>query len=121
MSLSLGPKDPDPALHTTVRKYFIMEKMGDKDIVRRAFKTFQSNFNQPKTSGEDRSLVKTQVVRVEKSIWTAVVYFDKWSYLPEEYHIDLKMFSYVFLGQVPSRGTMPKVSTSTSLQKENGR
>ena len=121
--MSLDPSNPAPAPHNTnmMRKSFIMEKMGDKDIVRRAFKTFQNNFNQPKTSGEDRSLVKTQVVRVEKSIWTAVVYFDKWSYLPEEYHIDLKMFSYVFLGQVPSRGTMPKVSTSTSLQKENGR
>ncbi|KAJ1389875.1 hypothetical protein SESBI_37882 [Sesbania bispinosa] len=60
MSLSLGPSNPDPAPHTTMRKSLIMEKMGDKDIVKRAFKTFQNNFNQPKTSGEDRSLVKKQ-------------------------------------------------------------
>ena len=38
-----------------------MEKMGDKDIVKRAFKTFQNNFNQPKTSGENKSLVKEKV------------------------------------------------------------
>ncbi|XP_019423601.1 PREDICTED: protein WVD2-like 7 [Lupinus angustifolius] len=72
----------DPAPHTTMRKSFIMEKMGDKDIVKRAFKTFQNNVHQPKTFGEDRSLVKKQV---------------------------------------PSRGTVPKVSTSTPLRKENGR
>ncbi|KAF1874979.1 hypothetical protein Lal_00007595 [Lupinus albus] len=72
----------DPAPHTTMRKSFIMEKMGDKDIVKRAFKTFQNNVHQPKTFGEDRSLVKKQV---------------------------------------PSKGTVPKISTSTALRKENGR
>ncbi|XP_061360807.1 protein WVD2-like 7 [Gastrolobium bilobum] len=82
MSLSLGPCNPDPAPHATMRKSFIMENMGDKDIVKRAFKTFQNNFNQPKTSDEDRSLVKKQV---------------------------------------PSRGTVPKVATTTALRKENGR
>ncbi|KAK7307174.1 hypothetical protein VNO77_40001 [Canavalia gladiata] len=61
MSLSLGPNNPDPAPHTTMRKSLIMEKMGDKDIVKRAFKTFQNSFNQPKPSGEDKSLVKKQV------------------------------------------------------------
>nr|ACU14162.1 unknown [Glycine max] len=44
-----------------MRKSLIMEKMGDKDIVKRAFKTFQNNFNQPKTSGENKSLVKEKV------------------------------------------------------------
>ncbi|CAL0314030.1 unnamed protein product [Lupinus luteus] len=72
----------DPAPHTTMRKSFIMEKMGDKDIVKRTFKTFQNNAHQPKTLGEERSLVKKQV---------------------------------------PSRGAVPKVSTSTALRKENGR
>lgn len=72
MSLSLGPSNPDPAPQTTMRKSSIMEKMGDKDIVKRAFKTFQNNFNQPKTSGEDRSLVKKQVIG--KSLWTTVIY-----------------------------------------------
>ncbi|RDX63050.1 Protein WVD2-like 7, partial [Mucuna pruriens] len=58
MSLSLASSKPDPAPHTTMRKSLIMEKMGDKDIVKRAFKTFQNNFNMPKTSGENKSFVK---------------------------------------------------------------
>ncbi|XP_027360238.1 protein WVD2-like 7 isoform X2 [Abrus precatorius] len=62
MSLSLGPNNPDPAPHTAMRKSLIMEKMGDKDIVKRAFKTFQNSFNQPKSSGEDISLIKKQQV-----------------------------------------------------------
>ena len=37
-----------------------MEKMGDKDIVKRAFKTFQNSSNQPKTFGEDKSLVPSR-------------------------------------------------------------
>ncbi|OIV94537.1 hypothetical protein TanjilG_25599 [Lupinus angustifolius] len=61
MSMSSGRSNPDPVPHTTMRKSFIMEKMGDKDIVKRAFKTFQNNFNQTETSGEDRSFVKKQV------------------------------------------------------------
>ncbi|XP_073143843.1 protein WVD2-like 7 isoform X2 [Henckelia pumila] len=44
MSLSLGPaKSLNPFGMT--RKSLIMEKMGDKDIVRRAFKSFQSQIN----------------------------------------------------------------------------
>ncbi|ESW25678.1 hypothetical protein PHAVU_003G056200 [Phaseolus vulgaris] len=61
MSLSLGPSQLDPAPRTSVRKSLIMERMGDKDIVKRAFKTFQNNFNQPKTSGENKSMVKEKV------------------------------------------------------------
>lgn len=63
MSMSLGPSNPDPVPHTTMRKSLIMEQMGDKDIVKRAFKTFQNKFNQPKASGEvDRSSVTKQVI-----------------------------------------------------------
>ncbi|ESW29520.1 hypothetical protein PHAVU_002G077200 [Phaseolus vulgaris] len=61
MSLSLAPSNPDPAPQATMRRSLIMEKMGDKDIVKRAFKTFQNSFNQPKTPGEDKSLIKKQV------------------------------------------------------------
>ncbi|XP_014510397.1 protein WVD2-like 4 isoform X2 [Vigna radiata var. radiata] len=61
MSLSLGPSQSEPGPRTTVRKSLIMERMGDKDIVKRAFKTFQNNFNQPKTSGENKSLVPSKV------------------------------------------------------------
>jgi len=63
MSLSLAPSNPDPAPQATMRRSLIMEKMGDKDIVKRAFKTFQNSFNQPKTPGEDKSLIKKQVIQ----------------------------------------------------------
>ncbi|KAB2624651.1 cell wall protein DAN4 [Pyrus ussuriensis x Pyrus communis] len=39
---------------TTTRKSSIMENMGDKDIVKRAFKTFQNNYNQPQPSNEEK-------------------------------------------------------------------
>uniref|UniRef100_A0A7C9B0P1 TPX2 C-terminal domain-containing protein n=1 Tax=Opuntia streptacantha TaxID=393608 RepID=A0A7C9B0P1_OPUST len=42
MSLSLEPANCDPAVLMTTRKSLIMEKMGDKDIVKRAFKAFQN-------------------------------------------------------------------------------
>ena len=70
MSLSLAPSNPDPAPQSTMRRSLIMERMGDKDIVKRAFKTFHNSFNQPKTSVEDKSLIKKQVIG--KSSWTTV-------------------------------------------------
>ncbi|CAN6727271.1 unnamed protein product [Malus baccata var. baccata] len=39
---------------TTTRKSSIMENMGDKDIVKRAFKTFQNTYNQPQPSSEEK-------------------------------------------------------------------
>ncbi|KAJ8424814.1 hypothetical protein Cgig2_013009 [Carnegiea gigantea] len=42
MSLSLEPANSDPAALMTTRKSLFMEKMGDKDIVKRAFKAFQN-------------------------------------------------------------------------------
>lgn len=61
ISLSLGPSSSDPVSLTTTRKSLIMEKMGDKDIVKRAFKTFQNNYNQLKSSKEERSPAPKQV------------------------------------------------------------
>ncbi|XP_021818786.1 protein WVD2-like 7 isoform X2 [Prunus avium] len=61
MSLSLDPAKSDSASPTTTRKSFIMENMGDKDIVRRAFRTFQNNYNQPKSSSEEKSSTPTQL------------------------------------------------------------
>ncbi|GMJ13164.1 hypothetical protein like AT1G24160 [Hibiscus trionum] len=58
MSLSLDPSSPaPPSLHATTatRKSLFMEKMGDKDIVKRAFKTFQSDYNQLKPSSHEQS------------------------------------------------------------------
>ncbi|KAL6567762.1 hypothetical protein OROGR_001430 [Orobanche gracilis] len=56
MSLSLGPTNSLGGLSTT-RKSLIMESMGDKDIVKRAFKTFQNRTN-GLTSDEKPSAVK---------------------------------------------------------------
>ncbi|XLT01306.1 hypothetical protein HN51_050657 [Arachis hypogaea] len=47
LSMNLVQRYHDPVPHNTVEKSLIMQKIGDKDIVRRAFKTFQNNYNQP--------------------------------------------------------------------------
>ncbi|KAM7250878.1 hypothetical protein ACFE04_022761 [Oxalis oulophora] len=68
MSLNLDSPNPDPpnsnppSLMTT-RKSFIMEQMGDKEIVKRAFKSFQKNYNkdQSKSSDEVQSAIPNQV------------------------------------------------------------
>ncbi|KAG8366228.1 hypothetical protein BUALT_Bualt17G0054700 [Buddleja alternifolia] len=56
MSLSLDPTNPVANLSSS-RKSLIMEKMGDKDIVKRAFKTFQ-NRSIGSYSDEKPSIVK---------------------------------------------------------------
>jgi hypothetical protein len=66
MSLSLGspnsdpPNSDSPSLMTT-RKSFIMEQMGDKEIVKRAFKSFQNHYNQLKSSSEQKTAIPIQV------------------------------------------------------------
>ncbi|KAK8512900.1 hypothetical protein V6N13_090361 [Hibiscus sabdariffa] len=55
MSLSLGPPGSSFTSLAATRKSLIMEKMGDKDIVKRTFKTFQNNYNQLKPSGQEQS------------------------------------------------------------------
>ncbi|KAL3631079.1 hypothetical protein CASFOL_024063 [Castilleja foliolosa] len=50
MSLSLGPTDSVGELAAMTRKSLIMERMGDKDIVKRAFKTFQNRMGDEKAS-----------------------------------------------------------------------
>lgn len=50
LSLSVDASGSNPAPPSTTRKSLIMERMGDKDIVKRAFKTFQSNYNELRSS-----------------------------------------------------------------------
>ncbi|XP_010471008.1 PREDICTED: protein WVD2-like 7 [Camelina sativa] len=52
ISLNLDQPGSDLTAIGTTRKSLIMERMGDKDIVRRAFKTFQKSFDQMKHSGD---------------------------------------------------------------------
>ncbi|XP_007044467.2 PREDICTED: protein WVD2-like 4 isoform X1 [Theobroma cacao] len=61
MSLSLGPSDSGLVSLPATRKSLIMEKMGDKDIVKRAFKTFQSNYHQLKPSSQEQYAASKQV------------------------------------------------------------
>ncbi|XP_038891757.1 protein WVD2-like 7 isoform X2 [Benincasa hispida] len=67
MSLSLGTPNSDPSSGIGIRRSFIMEKMADKDIVKRAFKTFQNSFNQMKSSPqEERSSAPKMVPARER-------------------------------------------------------
>ncbi|KAL6983596.1 hypothetical protein U1Q18_016978 [Sarracenia purpurea var. burkii] len=75
MSLNLGPANSDSTSLTPIRKSLIMEKMGDKDIVKRAFKTFQNNFNQVRASGYENSSGQKEVVpttRPEQKLSTSL-------------------------------------------------
>ncbi|XP_073057169.1 protein WVD2-like 7 [Primulina eburnea] len=60
MSLSLGPAKSSTPFGMT-RKSMIMEKMGDKDIVRRAFKSFQSQINGLPTDGKSSTIKQVKV------------------------------------------------------------
>ncbi|XP_010512083.1 PREDICTED: protein WVD2-like 7 [Camelina sativa] len=61
ISLNLDQPGSDPTVIATTRKSLIMERMGDKDIVRRAFKTFQKSFDQLKPSGDGQNSSPKQV------------------------------------------------------------
>ncbi|CAD5313611.1 unnamed protein product [Arabidopsis thaliana] len=45
ISMNLDPPASDPTALPSTRKSLIMERMGDKDIVKRAFKSFQKSFD----------------------------------------------------------------------------
>ncbi|KAL0698935.1 hypothetical protein Bca4012_055057 [Brassica carinata] len=45
MSMSLGPSASDPTSLTSTRKSLIMERIGDSNIVKRSFKTFQKSYD----------------------------------------------------------------------------
>ncbi|XP_022977440.1 protein WVD2-like 7 [Cucurbita maxima] len=72
MSLSLGTPNSDPSSVTGIRRSFIMEKMGDKDIVKRAFKTFQNSFNQMKSSPQEERLSAPKMLPTKKRETTRI-------------------------------------------------
>ncbi|VVA94730.1 unnamed protein product [Arabis nemorensis] len=60
-SLNLAQPSSDPTALVTTRKSLIMERMGDKEIVRRAFKSFQKSFDQLRPSGDGEDTAPKQV------------------------------------------------------------
>ncbi|WZZ72302.1 hypothetical protein YC2023_083672 [Brassica napus] len=54
----LGPSASDPTSLTSTRKSLIMERMGDKDIVKRAFKTFQKSYGFKASVDEQKPALK---------------------------------------------------------------
>lgn len=59
--LNVDQSCSDPTAVPTTRKSLIMERMGDKDIVRRAFKSFQKSFDQMKSTGDEEDTAPKQV------------------------------------------------------------
>ncbi|XP_026436263.1 protein WVD2-like 7 isoform X2 [Papaver somniferum] len=55
MSLNAPPVKSDSSFLNTTRRSLIMEQMGDKDIVKRAFKAFRNTYGTPLSNGEGTS------------------------------------------------------------------
>ncbi|XP_058193257.1 protein WVD2-like 7 [Rhododendron vialii] len=76
MSPSLSPANSESTPPTMTRKSLIMEKMGDKDIVKRAFKTFQNNFNQVQSFSSSYEMssreTKVSTARPEQKFGTSL-------------------------------------------------
>ncbi|KAL9311272.1 hypothetical protein AtEden1_Chr1g0070781 [Arabidopsis thaliana] len=62
ISLNVDQSVSDPTAVPTTRKSLIMERMGDKDIVRRAFKSFQKSFDQMKSTDDGQDTAPKQVL-----------------------------------------------------------
>ncbi|KAF8102254.1 hypothetical protein N665_0199s0029 [Sinapis alba] len=67
-SLNLNQPSSDPTALATTRKSLIMEHMGDKEIVRRVFKTFQKSFDQIKPSEDGQDSAPKQVSSKSTSV-----------------------------------------------------
>lgn len=65
-SLNLNQPSSDPTALSTTRKSLIMERMGDKEIVRRAFKSFQKSFDQVKEQDTAPKQVPAKATSVPK-------------------------------------------------------
>ncbi|KAG2303751.1 hypothetical protein Bca52824_032402 [Brassica carinata] len=70
MSMSLGPSASDPSALTSTRKSLIMERMGDKDIVKRAFKSFQKSYDLGTSVDEQKPAPKQNPAKSSTSIPT---------------------------------------------------
>ncbi|CAH8363882.1 unnamed protein product [Eruca vesicaria subsp. sativa] len=71
-SLNLDQPSSDPTPLSTTRRSLIMERMGDKEIVRRAFKTFQKSFDQMKEQDTAPKQVPAKATSVSKLATTGL-------------------------------------------------
>ncbi|KAG2320904.1 hypothetical protein Bca52824_014117 [Brassica carinata] len=67
MSMSQGPSASDPTALTSTRKSLIMDRMGDKDIVKRAFKTFQKSYDFKASVDEQKPALKQTAAKPTSS------------------------------------------------------
>ncbi|XP_039062067.1 protein WVD2-like 7 isoform X2 [Hibiscus syriacus] len=116
MSLRVDPSSPDPASLPATRKSLFMEKMGDKDIVKRAFKTFQSNNNRLKPSCQEQSAAAKPVLCCHFRILILKIYL---TFLLLHKFTFMHLLFRFFL-QAPAKGRESRVPTLTTPQKENG-
>ncbi|XP_047318703.1 protein WVD2-like 7 isoform X2 [Impatiens glandulifera] len=68
MSMNLGHSNSNHPSSSSTRKSLIMEKMGDKDIVKRAFRTFQNSVNQLRSPADEKSTQRKQVSASSSSV-----------------------------------------------------
>ncbi|RZC80119.1 hypothetical protein C5167_042695 [Papaver somniferum] len=61
MSLNAPPVKSDSSFLNTTRRSLIMEQMGDKEIVKRAFKAFKNTYGTPLSNGEGTSSTSQQL------------------------------------------------------------
>ncbi|CAI9785190.1 unnamed protein product [Fraxinus pennsylvanica] len=106
-SLSLGPANSSATFPTT-RKSFIMEKMGDKDIVKRAFKTFQNHINELRTPSNAEFCTPKQVSSM------ASEQKDSSSFTPRKENEGLRKSTEKTLTQRARSGTRSKTMTESS-------
>ncbi|OVA14331.1 hypothetical protein BVC80_9023g29 [Macleaya cordata] len=70
MSLNVPPTKSDSSFQNTTRRSFIMEKMGDKEIVKKAFRAFQNTYNPSKAyvSSAPQQVSKKEPERITSSM-----------------------------------------------------
>lgn len=107
MSMSLGPSNLDPVPNTAMRKSLNMESTGDKDMVKPVPHHTTMRKSLIMESMGDKDIVKRAFKTFQNGF----------NQLKTSSEVDRSLVKI----QVPSRGTVSKVSTSTTLRKENGR
>lgn len=100
MSLSYGPTNSDP----TTRKSLIMESMGDKDIVKRAFKAFQNVRVSPSSLTTNQVMLSFEFLNLASNV--------------DNLFSSVSLFVELYMLQSATKRVEPKVSTPDTNQKK---